>query len=367
MPSDLMRRGLVVALLLAVLAPTAEAKRPKLRCSAGVTLFAEGKLRLFGVHYRTSDEEGYQEYACVGRRARPLEVGGVGHDSGVGSGATPAYALGGSRWLGSFHITDGEAGGYGYFRLVDLRTRRGLAAPETSYSLVAPEFRVAEDGSLVTDTREVRVQAAGSRRSTLLSAPGVLATDLALAGNVVYWTEHPKGAPAVARSATLAGLPADGPEAHMLEPVRPRAIGGACVAHRGRTIAASRSVRVYERGGRRRACRIGGSGPVGLGAAGAPAPRIVKDRWLLTGAVVIDMRSRDTVTTVAGGIRRSTLLDDGTLAWIDDGGRVLVQRPAGDAPAELAPASPAPSALAASRKTVYWTADGVAHGVRAPG
>ena len=50
-------------------------------------------------------------------------------------------------------------------------------------------------------------------------------------------------------------------------------------AARGRTIVASGSVRVFERGDERFACRTGRSGRILL--AGAPPPRIVGDRWLL--------------------------------------------------------------------------------------
>jgi hypothetical protein len=67
---------------------------------------------------------------------------------------------------------------------------------------------------------------------------------------------------------------------------------------------------------------------------------------------------------VAGGTRAATLLSGGSAAWIAEDGRVLAQRPAADGPVELAPASPAPSALASSRHTVYWTADGAPHGAR---
>jgi hypothetical protein len=355
-----------LAVVVWLVPPGAEAKRSRLRCSDGVTLFAEGRLRIFGVHYHTSSETGYTEYACTARRRRPLSVGGVGHDTGVGSGATLAYALGGSRYLGTFDISDGEGGGSGSFEVVDLNTRRTVVFANASYSDRAPPFRVAADGTLITDAEEVHVQRPGSRHVTTLSTPSVLATDLAMVGNLAYWTEHPAGVAPVARSATLAGVPG-GPEAHMLAPVRPRAKGGACRAARGRTIAGSGSVRVYERttssgAVRRLACRIGGSKPVRIGTHAAPAPRIVADRWLLSlggsGAAVVDMRTGKTVTTVQGDIRQATLLDSGSLAWLEAGGRLLAQRPADDAPVELAPATASPGALASSRHTLYWTAGG---------
>jgi hypothetical protein len=122
----------------------------------------------------------------------------------------------------------------------------------------------------------------------------------------------------------------------------------------------------------RRACRIGG-GSVRI-PAGAPVPRIVNDRWLLVlgagsparTARVVDMKTGKTVTEVAAGgpgIHRATLLRRGTLAWLEEGGRVLAQRP-GAAAVELAPADPVPSTLAAARDTVYWTAGGTPHAAR---
>lgn len=379
--------AVVLALALAASGPTAEAKRPRLRCNAGVTLFVEGKLRIFGVRFKTADEEGYEEYACLGTHRRPLSVGLVGHDNGVGSSVTPAYAFGGGRYLGAYHSSDSEGGPDASYDVVDLERRRTVLFSNAGCCERVPGFRVASNGALITnegegDDAEVDVQLPGSRHAKVLSTPGLAATDLAVAGNVVYWTDRPHGAASAARSATLAGVP-DGPEAHMLAPVRPRAKGVSCAAARGRTIVGSRSVRVYERttsGGstQRLACRIGGPARVRAGLPGAPAPRIVDDRWLLslgvgrraTTATVIDMKTGDILTSVdtRGGpaIRQATMLSDGSLAWLEVGGRVLAQRPGDDAAVELAAASAAPSALAASRHTVYWTSAGAPHGARPP-
>ncbi len=159
----------------------------------------------------------------------------------------------------------------------------------------------------------------------------------------------------------------------MLEPRYPRETGGACRAARGRTIAASPRVRVYERTTpsgaiRRLACRRGGDRAVRIDA-GVPAPRIAGDRWLLSlgagrPATVVDMHAGDVVTSVDASV--ATLLGDGALAWFGSDGRALAQRPAGDAPVELAAADPAPSALASSRHTVYWTSGGAPRGARPP-
>jgi hypothetical protein len=67
------------------------------------------------------------------------------------------------------------------------------------------------------------------------------------------------------------------------------------------------------------------------------------------------MRSRRTVTTVDAPAE-TALLDNGTLAWIDAGGRLLAAAP-GAAPNVLVPSGA--SALASSRTTIYWTAGGM--------
>ena len=70
-----MRRLAVLAV-----APPADRAAPteaKVTCDSGTTAFVDGNLRIFGIHFRTPDEWGFDEYACLGRR-RPLEVGGVG-------------------------------------------------------------------------------------------------------------------------------------------------------------------------------------------------------------------------------------------------------------------------------------------------
>jgi hypothetical protein len=365
---------LLILVALGVIAPAASGKRPR-SCGAGVTLFVEGKLRIFGVPYRTSLEQGYEEWACLGGRG-PQSAGLEGFDGGAGSWDTPAYAFAGGRYLGSYSWTDGEGGPSASFEVDDLKTERRVSWTGATYEDGVPPFRVAENGALLfTDEDEIDLLAPGARRARTLSSSSAPAGDLALAGGTVYWTEHPKGAPAEAHSATLPGIAGD-TEGRMLEPIHARPNGRGCRAARGRTLASSPAVRVYRRAGStvRRACRIGG-GSLRIPAR-APVPRIVNDRWLLVlgpgspaaMARVVDMRTGRTVTTVAAGgpgIHRATMLGDGTLAWLEEGGRVLAQRPNG-VPVELAPADPAPSALAASRTTVYWTAGGAPHAARPP-
>jgi hypothetical protein len=357
---------LVLCAALATAPHTAEAAA-KVRCSSGVTIFLQDDVRIFGIAYRTSDEWGHDLWACRGKTAKPLGVGLEGSTTGTGSTDTPSFALGGGgRYLAGYHYTDGEGGPSAWFSAIDLKTRHSSGYANASCCDVVPEIRVAADGTMLTQDGEVYAQAPGAKNGTRLSTGNTTASDLALDGGTVYWTEHPdKPAPAVVRSSQLPGI-TDGPESLMLEPSAPRDKGGACRAAKGTTVVASSGVRVFERGTRRLACRVGHSGTVAIGTPGDPLPRIVKDRWVLAPATnattVYDVRARKPVTTAEGAIAQATLLDDGTLAWLDPQGRLLAQGPGQDAPTELAPADPPPTALAASRTTIYWTAGGSPHG-----
>ncbi|MEO8688152.1 MAG: hypothetical protein ABI611_08010, partial [Solirubrobacteraceae bacterium] len=173
-------RGAVAALvlLLAAVLAAAEAKRPKLRCSAGLTLYAEGRLRVFGVPFHGGGEWGSDEYACLGARRRPLPVGVVSSNGGTGSLDTLAFAFGGGRYLGSYHTSDGEGGGEGWFAVVDLETRRTVVEADAGWHDTAPPFRVAANGALITEDEDIEVRAPGSRHAKTLSTPGVTATDL---------------------------------------------------------------------------------------------------------------------------------------------------------------------------------------------
>src|SRR5215207_11391389 len=97
--------GAIVLAAVLALCPAAEAR---VACGDGTTAFVDGNLRIFGIHYRTPDEWGFEEYACLGRR-KPQGVGGVGSTSGTGSGVTPVYAHAG-RFLASYDQSDGEGG-----------------------------------------------------------------------------------------------------------------------------------------------------------------------------------------------------------------------------------------------------------------
>jgi hypothetical protein len=348
-----LRLALLTSLLLAVLVAPAEAK---VRCGSGTTLFLQGKVRIFGVHYRTPDEWGYEEYACRGRRMKPLYVGGTGSTTGTGSSDTPVFAVGGGRYVGAYHVSDGEGGPDAWYTVDDLKTRKTVIFHNGVFDdELVPQIRVAADGSLLVNGEQVTLYRHHPRRDRTLSTPNVRATDLALAGNVVYWTERPGGV----RSFTLDGVPA-GPEARPLEPVRPRLHGGSCRAARGRTLAASPSIRTYLRGGKRFACRVGDEERVRV-AGGGPRPTITGDRWLLAGGTLWDMRTRKAAVRAAGVVQ-ATVLRDGALGWIDPAGGVLAQKPGAPAPTVLAGGGA--TALAASRHVVYWTADGAPHGAR---
>jgi hypothetical protein len=347
-----MRRIAVPAAVLALLvaAPGAEAR---VRCGSGTTAFVQGDLRIFGVHFRTPDEFGFNEYACLGGR-RPLLVGSSGGSSGLASSDTPAYAIGGGRYLAAYETSDGEGGPSAAVTVKDLRARRTVAFLDLACCEGVPAFRVSREGTLVVlAPGEGLVVKPRGRRVQVLAAPDAAPRDLAMWGSTVYWTEG-----STARAATVAGNVLDGDA--MLEPVRMRRRGGACAAARGRTIAASGSVRVIERGERRFACRIGRPGR--FDAFSTTRPQIAGDRWLLLrgegSARVVDARTGRAVTVLDDGVAQSALLRDGTFAWLDFGGRLLARTP-GSPPVELAPASAAPSPPAAARRAVYWTENGV--------
>lgn len=330
--------GFAAALLIGALAPgVAEGAKP--RCGGGETVFLDGKLRIFGIHYRTPFESGWSEFACRGGRGRPLEVGGVGADTGVGSGDTPAYALGGTRYLGAYHVSDSEGGPDAYYDVVDLRTRRSVAFLNAVCCTRVPSFRVARDGTLVVGGPTVKRP---HRPPRALSTNG---RDVALAGGTLYWTEA-----GAARSATLSGLAGD-EEGRMLEPVSVHRRRGPCISAKGTTVAASPHVRVVRKAsGRRFACRDRRARRIPLGEV---TPRIFSDRWLLAGPRLIDSKSGKVVARATGAVTRATVLRDGTLAWLE-GARLRAVAP-GRMPVEL---SAAASALAAGRRAIYWTEAG---------
>lgn len=299
-------------------------------CRGGETIFQEGPLRIFGVHYRDADEFGWYEFACRNGRKR-AEVGGHGFSTGVASVDTPAYALGGSRYLGSYWTSDSEGGPDAHFEVTDLRTGRAVAFLNTAFGDGVPSFRVAADGTLV---------AGGAIKRRGRKPVRIGGRDPALTGGTVYWT-----AGAQARSTVLPGV--GGGESRMFEPVRVHRRRGPCISARGTTVAAWPHVRVVRRGGKLFACRDRSSRRIRLNGV----PRIAGDRWLLDGERLIDAKTDRVVTRGVGA--PATLLRGGTVAWLD-AGRLLLAAPGG-APVEL---SAAASALASGRRTIYWTEAG---------
>jgi hypothetical protein len=347
--------AIVMALTLAAGA-TAVAKQPRLSCRSGVTVFKEGKLRIFSVRFDTRDEFGWNEYACLGTRGRPLIVGGDASTTGTASGETPAYAFAGGRYLGIYQTSDGEGGPGAYFAVVDLRTRRTVAFRNAVYDEGVPQFRVAADGSLLTAAENLQRKIPGRAKPQIVTDAD--ASELALVGATVYWTEA-----AGPRSAQLAGVSGSA-EGRMLEPINLRRRAGGCWQTKGRTVAASPRVRVVG-GGHPFACRT--NGPERIELAGGDV-RIIGDRWLLVragdGARVFDTRTGDRVIDVASGVAAATLLASGALAWIRGDGGVSAQAVGQPLPVELAPAGSGAAQLAASRRVVYWMAGGEARSAR---
>jgi hypothetical protein len=334
-----------LVLAAAAAAPAAAAGPPRAptTCTAGVTAFVDGPLRVFGLPWRGRDH-----YACLGRRGPPQGVGFEYSNAGTGTDDVWGYALGGGRYLAHYRYTDGEGGPSASISLRDLRTRRRIAFVNVVCCEGDPAFLVGADGTMaaIEPGEGLWIKRPGGR--TRFLDDGV-PRDLALAGGTVYWREGGR-----ARSAVLAGLGGEA-ESHMLEPVEIPRQDRRCPAARGRAVAASASVRVVERTGaaRRFACRAGRR--FAAGPAGAPAPRIVHDRWLLVrradGVRVLDTCSGETVTRLRGVPAAVTLTYDGTVAWTDSAGVLRAQRP-GAQPVELAPAA---RLLAAARRAVFWT------------
>jgi hypothetical protein len=347
-----------VALCLAAAGQAAaQVPPPPKSCGAGVTGFVDGDLRIFGIHYRTAFERGFEEYACLGRR-RPLLVGGVGSDNGVGSAETSVYAHAG-RYLAAYSQSDGEGGPDADVTVVDLVRRRTVGFLPLACCEWRPSIRLATDGTIavLSPGEGVIVKRRGERARTL-AGEGSGAHDLAMFGGNVYWT--------AGGQAQTAGVPGvSGTEVVALEPVRLRRHGGACMRAKGHTIAASGSVRVYETPDARYACRIGRPGRILL--AGSSPPRIVADRWLLVygeaSARVIDTRSGRTVAHERS-VAQATLLADGTLAWLDlRGGGLFARSPGADA---VVLSEGAPGLMAAARRAVYWTENGIPQVYRPP-
>ena len=224
----------VLPLLTAAPAAAAVPKPPR-SCNAGVTGFVDGRLRVFALPWRTRDEWGADHYACARRGARPQAVGFEYSNAGTGTDDTPAYALGGGRYLAAYHYTDGEGGPSASVSLLDLRARRRIGFVNVVCCEGDPAFLVGADGTMamIEPGEGLWIKRPGGRPRTYNEG---VPRDLAMAGGTVYWREG-----AQARAAVLPGL-GGAAESHMLEPMGLPSRDHRCPSARGRTVAASASV-----------------------------------------------------------------------------------------------------------------------------
>lgn len=356
-------------------------------CSSGTTIFAQGGLRVFGGPYSADygAVRGNAAYACLGAHAKPVQVG-LTYGEGVGYVSLPRFAFDTAGYVAGERLAQGEgAPGEAEFselEVFDLKNHRRIShVSQGGSSAERPWFRVSAAGQLAyVEAGTLEVLQAGARNPSALSAAGARASEPALVGNTVYWTEQTDTGLPAARSTELAG-PSSG-EAGVLEPVSFPGDHSRCARRTGTLIAASPDVRVLKESGasgRAFACRIGASGTVALPeATGAGArntlrkTQIASNRWLMvidsyrgpagSGeiAAVIDMTSGRIVTTATSAagtsIGQATLLSDGTMAWTTSAGSVLAQAPNTAAPAMLAPPGAGATSLADGGMTVYWTA-----------
>jgi hypothetical protein len=355
------RALLVVSFAWLALAAPAQAK---VSCSSGATIMREGGLRVFAVRVHTKLDIGWSEWACLGRSAAPLRVSydtdAVQGDGGI---ETHEYAFAGGRYLAVASINIGENGGDGAYDVWDLRTRRHVKWFPASWDFnAAPNMWVSPHGDVVAtdDIDDLGLFPLHGRRQTLARD----ARALALAGTTAYWTEG-----GVAHSATLAGPASSAPDERLVSVGFGRATR--CEQRPGTTVFHSGVMRVARHRGKLFACRLFHRPVLPLPSHLAPATlRVAHDRWLFGvdpcshAASVFDLRYGRTVTELPFKTRwPATLLNDGTLAWIDDAATLFAQAPDIQEATTLATEA---SALASTGKTVYWTAGGAAHSWTAP-
>jgi hypothetical protein len=346
------------ALVLLAFAPPAHAQP---RCTSGGTILAGGGLRIFELRYTSRLDVGWTDWACLGH-GKPVHVSND-FDAGEGGTDTWEYAFAGGRYLAVASTDTGENGADGTYFVFDLRTRRQVRWASAAWDFDGlPDMRLSPHGDIVAIEEENLLEAIplhGHRRTLSHDAH-----DLALAGTTVYWTEA-----GAARSATLPGAASTAPDRHVVPPYfKPES---SCERRAGTTLLRTGLVRVARHGGKLFACRLRHRPVLALPSHLVPATlRTAHDRWLAGvdtcshAAFVFDLRSGRTVTELPFKARWSAvLLDDGTLAWIDDAGTLSAQAP--DSAQATALATEA-SALAVSGTTVYWTARGAPHSARAP-
>src|SRR4051794_11429529 len=102
--------ALATAFIVLLAAPGAQAR---VRCTSGATMYLDGQLRIFAMPFHPVSEfegRGYDEYACLGGRGRPLHVA-LDVGGGEGERDTYRYVFAGGRYLGVATVDIGENGG----------------------------------------------------------------------------------------------------------------------------------------------------------------------------------------------------------------------------------------------------------------
>jgi hypothetical protein len=388
--------GLAIVATVACALPwtAAAAASAPVSCGSGTTLFVHGTTRIFSVPGRigaAKRKRGSLEYACRGRHGTATRVG---EDYAVartgGDSSSYGYAFGGARFVARSRSIDdpGTCGTHG-FAAFNLKAGARLWSDDgldcgLSFGTSGQDFRVLADGTLVYprvtngistfDNPVVAVKAGSTQRVRLSSADvhHIRTSDIAARGDLVYWTEFPQstvpaqgdyGAP-VARSASL-GDDRTGPEPVALQSTPAPRNTGRCARRPGATVARTPLVRVVRRrtsGGHlvNVACRITRDTVVALPSGRLAEVRIAHERWVLArtafAATVADVKSGKVVASVsatAPAFAQTTLLDDGTFAWIEPadlagGGQLIALAPRSYNVVVLASADAGPSALASA-------------------
>src|SRR4051794_17188073 len=102
--------ALATAFIVLLAAPGAQAR---VRCTSGATMYLDGQLRIFAMPFDPASQfegRGYDEYACLGGRGRPLHVA-LDVGGGEGERDTYRYVFAGGRYLAVATVDIGENGG----------------------------------------------------------------------------------------------------------------------------------------------------------------------------------------------------------------------------------------------------------------
>ena len=349
----------------AVLAAAALATPPA-SCASARTVVLDGPLRIVGTRVPTQhkrDRVGL--YACLGG-GRPTAIGRSGYPGFSGATDVDLVTFDGARYLATITVRDSGTGAR--YRVFDLRRHRQVTIARSAATGFGEDpFRVLPTGALARPDFGIQLIPRGFRgnEASLTKLGSTRSYDLAYVGSTLYWSTSASPSSPVVAAATTVDAPPTAPENRVydithLGPYNLTRHPGRCEDLPGRLVAASVHVRVVAHRGARTVCGIGSNAVAPVASSGEL--RIVADEWLLSrdaaGARLIETANGKVVARAPGPVRSVTVAQDGRLAWIDDGGRLLLARSRGRAPVVLAPASDAPTALAASEETVYWTSGG---------